>query len=55
MYVPAAQMVVPSHTQAVAPAFGALPMPQTAAGELPPRQTNPEGQDAQALPAVFTI
>ena len=55
MYVPAAQMVVPSHTQEVAPAFGALPEPQTAAGELPPRQTNPEGQDAQAEAPLFTI
>ena len=55
MYVPGAHTVDPSHTQEVAPESGALPVPQTAAGELPPRQTNPEGQDAQAEAPLFTI
>ncbi len=55
MYVPAAQTVVPSQTQAVAPAFGTLPVPHTAAGALRPRQTKPEGQGEQAVAPLFTI
>ena len=55
IYVPAAQTVVPSQTQAVAPELGALPVPQTTAGEPEPRQTYPEGQAVQALAALFTI
>jgi len=55
MYVPAAQTVVPSQTQAVAPELGAFPVAQSTAGEPEPRQTYPEGQAVQALAALFTI
>ena len=55
MYVPGAHTVDPSHTQEVEPEFGALPEPQTAAGELPPAQKEPEGQDAHAEAPLFTI
>ena len=55
MYVPAAQIVVPSQTHAVAPALGTFPAAQRTAGEPEPRQTYPEGQAAQALAALFTI
>ena len=55
MYVPAAQTVVPSQTQAVAPALGTLPVPQATAAEAPPGQYKPEGQAAQALAPLFTI
>ena len=55
MYVPAAQTVVPSCTQAVAPALGTLPVPQATAGELPPVHTRPEGHAAHAVAPLFTI
>ena len=54
MYVPAAQIVVPSCTQAVAPALGTFPVPQAAAGELPPVHTRPEGHAAHAVAPLFT-
>ena len=55
IYVPTAQTVVPSYTQAVAPAFFTLPAPQAAAGELPPVHTSPEGHAAHAVAPLFTI
>ena len=55
MYVPAAQTVVPSQTQAVAPELGVFPVPQATAAEAPPGQYKPEGQAAQALAPLFTI
>ena len=55
MYVPAAQIVVPSYTQAVAPALGTFPVPQAASGELPPVHTRPEGHVAHAVAPLFTI
>jgi hypothetical protein len=54
MYVPAGQTVVPSQMQAVAPAFGILPVPQAVAGELRPAQAKPEGQGEQAVAPLFT-
>ena len=53
MYVPAAQGF-PSCTHAVAPAFFTLPVPQAAAGELPPVHTRPEGHAAHAVAPLFT-
>ena len=45
MYVPAAQIVVLSHTQAVAPALGPLPVPHEVSGDVPPVQKKgPVGQ-----------
>ena len=55
MYVPAAQIVVPSYTHVVAFALGTFPVPQAAAGELPPVHTRPEGHAAHAVAPLFTI
>jgi hypothetical protein len=44
-----------SQTQAVPTEFDVFPEPHKTAGEIPPTQKYPEGQEAQAVAPLFTI